>query len=187
MKVTARNWQTATSSLLYQSVPQTNDNTDVGTKATEGLSESQETAAADKTAQTVSQTSQKEDRNSNDTKASKEENELAMLNRLAESLSSQNSKKSNKNNYNLSSSKPEDTVGGLAALLARSETRFDVLQVSGKAMRALANLKMSYMASDGDQAKKIARTIKRMEKLIKRIQKKLQHLKIGRASCRERV
>lgn len=74
------------------------------------------------------------------------------------------------------SSSPDDSVGELAAMLARAETRMDVQQVASKAMRALTNLKMSAAASEGKEAKKIARMIRRMEKLIKRIQKKMQHL-----------
>ena len=61
-------------------------------------------------------------------------------------------------------------------MLARSETLMDVQQVFSKAMRALADLKMGAIASEGMDAKKYAQQIKRMEKLIKRIQKKLKHL-----------
>ena len=61
-------------------------------------------------------------------------------------------------------------------MLARSETLMDVQQVFSKAMRALADLKMGAIASEGKDAKKYAQQIKRMEKLIKRIQKKLKHL-----------
>lgn len=103
-----------------------------------------------------------------------EKQELEALQRLAENI--QNSKDGKKSGFNPKSSSPDESVGQLAALLARSETRFDVLQVSSKAMRALTNLKMSLAAADKDEAKKIAVKIKRMEKLIKRIQKKLQHL-----------
>ena len=71
---------------------------------------------------------------------------------------------------------PDDSVGLLASMLARAETRIDVQQVSSRAVRALTNLKMAAAASEGADAKKIAQMIKRMEKLMKRIQKKLQHL-----------
>lgn len=74
------------------------------------------------------------------------------------------------------SSAPDDSVGQLAAELARSETKMDVLQVLSKATRALANLKMSAYACEGKDAKKVAQMIKRMEKLIKRIQKKAKQL-----------
>lgn len=79
-------------------------------------------------------------------------------------------------NFNLKSSTPDDSVGQLASMLARAETKMDVLQVYSKAMRALANLKMAGLASESSDSKKIAQMIKRMEKLIKRIQKKLKHL-----------
>ena len=78
--------------------------------------------------------------------------------------------------FQMRSSSPEDSVGQLAAMLARAETKLDVLQVSGKAMRALVNLKASAATAKGDEAKKLAAKIKRMEKLIKRIEKKLKHL-----------
>lgn len=75
-----------------------------------------------------------------------------------------------------SSAAKDDSVGQLAAMLARAETKLDVLQVSGKAMRALVNLKASAATAKGDDAKKLASQIKHMEKLIKRIEKKLKHL-----------
>lgn len=78
--------------------------------------------------------------------------------------------------FKMKSSGPKNSVGELAAMLARSETVMDVQQVYSKAMRALADLKMGAMASEGKDAKKYAQQIKRMEKLLKRIQKKLKHL-----------
>lgn len=78
--------------------------------------------------------------------------------------------------FKVKSSGPSNSVGELAAMLARSETLMDVQQVFSKAMRALADLKMGAIASEGKDAKKYAQQIKRMEKLIKRIQKKLKHL-----------
>ncbi len=78
--------------------------------------------------------------------------------------------------FQMRSSAPDDSVGQLAAMLARAETKLDVLQVSGKAMRALVNLKASAATAKGDDAKKLAAKIKRMEKLMKRIEKKLKHL-----------
>lgn len=100
------------------------------------------------------------------------------LDTFSDSLKSQSSDNTEKSggNFKAKSSAPDDSVGELAAMLARAETRMDVQQVASKAMRALANLKMSAVASEGKDAKKIAQMIKRMEKLIKRIQKKLQHL-----------
>lgn len=79
-------------------------------------------------------------------------------------------------NFKMKSSAPDDSVGQLAAELARAETKIDVQQVLGKATRALANLKMSAYACQGEDAKKALQMIKRMEKLIKKIQKKLKNL-----------
>lgn len=93
------------------------------------------------------------------------------------SLEALNSQKSDgSDNFKMKSSKPDDSVGQLAAQLARAETRMDVQQVLSKASRALLNLKMSSVASEGKDQKKIAQMIRRMEKLIKRINKKLKHL-----------
>lgn len=89
---------------------------------------------------------------------------------------SEKSADDSKENFKMRSSGPDDSVGQLAAELARAETRLDVQQVYSKAMRALANLKMSALASEGKDAKKVAQMVKRMEKLIKRIQKKLKNL-----------
>lgn len=79
-------------------------------------------------------------------------------------------------NFKMKASGPENSVGELAAMLSRAETTIDVQQVMSKAMRALTQLKMCAVASEGKDAKKYAQLIKRMEKLIKRIQKKLKHL-----------
>lgn len=79
-------------------------------------------------------------------------------------------------NFKMKASAPDDSVGQLAAELARAETKIDVQQVLGKATRALANLKMSAYACQGEDAKKALQMIKRMEKLMKKIQKKLKNL-----------
>lgn len=119
----------------------------------------------------------------NDTKNVKEaenglfaEPDMDTLSSSLKALSAQDSEKSGSNNFRMKSSAPDDSVGQLAAMLARAESRIDVQQVASKAIRALTNLKMSAAAAEGKDAKKIARQIKRMEKLMKRIQKKLQHL-----------
>lgn len=78
--------------------------------------------------------------------------------------------------FKMKASGPDNSVGELAAMLSRAETTLDVQQVMSKAMRALAQLKMCAVASEGKDAKKYAQQIKRMEKLIKRIQTKLKHL-----------
>ncbi len=61
-------------------------------------------------------------------------------------------------------------------MLARAETKIAVLDVSSKATRALNSLKMASALAEGDDAKKVAQMIRRMEKLIGRIHKKQQHL-----------
>ena len=98
-----------------------------------------------------------------------------ILDRTAEALDSLKSE-GNDSDYRMKGSAPKDSVGQLAAELARSETRLDVQQVMSKAMKALANLKMSAYVCEGADAKKARQMIKRMEKLIKRIQKKMKHL-----------
>ena len=102
--------------------------------------------------------------------------DMDALSESLKALSSKNSEKSGSGGFKAKASAPDDSVGQLASMLARAESRIDVQQVASKAMRALTNLKMSAAASDGKDAKKIAQMIKRMEKLIKRIQKKLMHL-----------
>lgn len=79
-------------------------------------------------------------------------------------------------NFKVSTSMPDDSVGELATELARSESKMDVVQVSSKAMRALANLKMSYVLSEGKDKEKIAQMIRRMERLTKKIHKKMRNL-----------
>ncbi len=106
---------------------------------------------------------------------SAKENDFDRLSDSLEALSNQSPETSG-GDFKMKSSKPDDSVGQLAAELARAETRMDVQQVSSKATRALINLKMSYAAADEGDQKKIAQMIRRMEKLIKRINKKLQHL-----------
>lgn len=82
----------------------------------------------------------------------------------------------NSGGFQMKSSGSDNSVGQLAAELARAETKIDVQQVLSKATRALASLKMSAYASQGEDAKKALQMIKRMEKLIKKIQKKLKNL-----------
>ena len=82
----------------------------------------------------------------------------------------------NTDSLKISCSIPEDSTGQLAAMLARAETKIAVLDVSSKATRALNSLKMASALAEGDDAKKVAQMIRRMEKLINRIHKKQQHL-----------
>lgn len=96
--------------------------------------------------------------------------------RLKSLMEQQTSKASSGTDSRVKSSSPDDSVGQLAAALANAETRMDVLQVQSKAIRALANLKASSAMATGEEKEKIAKQIRRMEKLMKRIQKKLKHL-----------
>lgn len=64
----------------------------------------------------------------------------------------------------------------LASELANCHTKLDVQQVSGKAARALASLRMSGALSEGKDKEKIAQMIRRMQKLIKRARTKLKNL-----------
>ena len=63
------------------------------------------------------------------------------------------------NGGKIKASMPDDQVGQLASELANSETKFDVQNVSSKAMRALANLRMAGALSEGEDKKKIAQMV----------------------------
>ncbi len=76
----------------------------------------------------------------------------------------------------IKSSVPDDQVGTLAIQLANSQTKMDVQQVSGKAMRSLVNLKMCCISCDEKDKKKVLQMIRRTEKLIKRIRTKIRCL-----------
>ncbi len=74
------------------------------------------------------------------------------------------------------SSLPDDQVGALAIQLANSQTKLDVQQVSAKALRSLASLKMCCISCDEKDKKKVLQMIRRTEKLIKRIRTKMRCL-----------
>lgn len=76
----------------------------------------------------------------------------------------------------IKSSLPDDQVGALAIQLANSQTKLDVQQVSAKALRSLASLKMCYISCDEKDKKKVLQMIRRTEKLIKRIRTKMRCL-----------
>lgn len=104
---------------------------------------------------------------------------LSEAEKLAEAFKSnaeQDPKDTGADQFKVSCSIPDDSTGQLAAMLARAETQMDVQQVSSKAMRALNSLKMSAIFAEGDDAKKVAARIRRMEKLMSRISKKQQQL-----------
>ncbi|MCI8491570.1 MULTISPECIES: hypothetical protein [Anaerotruncus] len=71
---------------------------------------------------------------------------------------------------------PDDQVGQLATELANARSRFDVQQVAGKAMRALASLRMAAALCEGKDKARANRMIARMEKLMKRTRVKIRHL-----------
>ena len=79
-------------------------------------------------------------------------------------------------NNKIRASMPDDNVGQLASELANCQTKLDVQQVSSKAMRALANLRMAGALSEGKDKEKIAQMIRRMQKLIKRVRIKMKNL-----------
>lgn len=104
---------------------------------------------------------------------------LAEAEKLTEALrsgSKQDANNAGAGEFKVSCTIPDDTTGQLASMLARAETQMDVQQVSSKAMRALNALKMSAVFAEGDDAKKAAARIRRMEKLMNRISKKQQQL-----------
>lgn len=79
-------------------------------------------------------------------------------------------------NNKIKASVPDDNVAQLASELANCQTKLDVQQVSSKAARALASLRMSGALSEGKDKEKIAQMIRRMQKLIKRARTKLKNL-----------
>ena len=84
--------------------------------------------------------------------------------------------KKNSNSKFLKSSSSGESVGSYAALLAKAETKMEVMEVSSKVTWTLAELKMASVGSEGEEAKKLAKQIRRPEKLTKQIQKKLKNL-----------
>ncbi|MCI8622870.1 MAG: hypothetical protein HFG26_04330 [Provencibacterium sp.] len=73
-------------------------------------------------------------------------------------------------------SAPDDSIGQLASELANARSKLDVSTVSGKAMRAMASLRMSLSFAEGKEKEAIRKMITRMEKLMKRIRAKMKHL-----------
>lgn len=158
MKVSARNWQPQTNGDLYKAA-----------RAREGAGQRDKNGSIDRSETGLS----------GEQVDGKDLEEEDLLSRSLERLSEQVSKSKEQGGSGsdkMKSSTPDDSVGQLASELARAETRIDVQLVSSKAMRALANLKMSSMSCDEKDKKKIQQMIRRMEKLMKRIQKKLEHL-----------
>lgn len=65
------------------------------------------------------------------------EPDMDTLSDSLKSLSANQSEQSGAGNFKVKSSSPDNSVGELASMLARAETRMDVQQVASKAMRAL--------------------------------------------------
>ncbi len=167
MKVSARNWQPQMNSDLYKAA-----------RAREGTGQRGRNEAADLLQTDPLQADLLETDLLAEQTGGKDQEEEDLSDQSLERLLEQ-AKKNGTNGAGankMKSSTPDDSVGQLASELARAETRIDVQLVSSKAMRALANLKMSSMSCDEKDKKKIQQMIRRMEKLMKRIQKKLEHL-----------
>lgn len=79
-------------------------------------------------------------------------------------------------NNKIKASVPSDNIAQLASELANCQTKFDVQQVSSKAMRAMANLRMSGALTEGKDKEKVAQMIRRMQKLLKRVRTKMKNL-----------
>lgn len=156
MNVTAKNWQRTAGQAAYPAAR---------SQAASKPEKESSAQSAEKTAQAAGNPAKARSRQTSDTDT---------LTRSLQSLSGKDSDKSD--SFKMKSTSPKTSVGELAAMLAKAETRMDVLEVSSKATRALMELKMAAMTNDEKEAKKIKQQIKRMEKLIKRIHKKLRHL-----------
>lgn len=161
MKVTARNWQAAQQSYRMTRQEEVKEQTEL--QEQEKQKELQDSAPAG-TEQPGTKTRGKE--------------ETSDLDLLVKSLNTQASPNSAKNGKvkPSSSSNSGNSVGELASQLAQAHTRLDVQQIAGKAMRALVNLQMTAAMSEGKDKKKAQQQVARMKKLIKRINKKMQHL-----------
>lgn len=160
MKVTMRNYQPAAGAGLYkkQGTPLTESaENKTGNITQAGIGRNGTIGEEEQAVMSWDDIAGKEDENSN-------------------SISSLLEQAKESSNFKVSVSTPDDSVGQLATELSRAESRMDVVQVSSKAMRALANLKMSYVLSEGKDKEKIAQMIRRMERLTKKIHKKMRHL-----------
>ncbi len=170
MKITSTTWQTeGTHTAKQTAAPASNSSAD-----TKAVPENSRQPQTDRLLLSASHP-----------RRSEEEEEASKLSRFLQALEKSgpqsllnqaSQKDDSKTDFKINSSSKGESVGQLAALLARAETRVDVLQVSSKVTRALLDLKMAAANAKGDEAKKLARQIKRYEKLMKRIDKKLKHL-----------
>lgn len=91
-------------------------------------------------------------------------------------FSAQNSRDTPEGGGKIKASVPDDNIGQLASELANGRTKFDVIQVSSKAMRAMANLRMAGALCEGEDKEKVNQLIRRMNRLLKRIRTKIRNL-----------
>lgn len=189
MKVTMRNWQPAASSSQYKNPARSTDQESVSKKEPEVWMEAgtnpyrhvdhksqinafhpvQDQAQDEKGLLNAMLGQDQEKESLLSSLLEKEQEQKSLFDSLLEQAKGSS-------NFKASVSMPDDSVGQLATELARSETKMNVLQVSSKAMRALANLKMAYALSEGKDKEKIGQMIRRMQKLTKQIQKKVKNL-----------
>ncbi len=178
MNVTLRNWQTDAAgsySFLYKNQETAAPGPTAADKISETVQEAVPVSPApeEPKAGSASPADKNKDRGEKDKEM---DLLLSSIKKMAEQASASKASGSNNKNGKMKSSMPEDSVGQLASLLAKAETKADVLQVSSKATRALSNLKIAAAFSDGKDKQKIQQMIRRMEKLVKRINKKLRCL-----------
>lgn len=105
-----------------------------------------------------------------------QEEQDASKDSLVKSASASENSNATGSSGKIKASLPDDNIGQLASELARGETKFDVLQVSSKAMRAMANIRMAAPLLEGDDKAKAEQMIRRMNRLLKRIRTKTRQL-----------
>ena len=167
MKVTARNWQMAQSSYYrLASQDQVKDQEQLKDQQPGVQEEQKELPTATETRPGITGI-QKQDKD--------QSSDLDLLVKSFDAQSAAGSPTSGKVKPS-SNSTSGSGIGELAAQLAQAQTKLDVQQIAGKAMRALVNLQMAAAMSEGTDKKKAQQNVARMKKLIKRINKKMQHL-----------
>ncbi len=150
MKITARNWQ-------QDICPRA---CTIGPKEQDAKGEEEKTGAAEPEEALALPKNIKEEENYGPLKA----------------FSSQNSSQTAGSGGKIKSSVPDDNIGQLASELYNGRTKSDVIQVSSKAMRAMANLRMAGALCEGEDKEKVGQMIRRMNRLIKRIRMKIRNL-----------
>ncbi len=159
MKVTMRNYQPSAGTSLYKK----QDSISTENRKNNTAGETQTSLV-----QSLKEELEEQEQSFLNSMAGIEENENPLSSILEQAKES--------SNFKVSVSTPDVSVGELATLLTRAETKMDVVQVSSKVMRALANLKMALVLSEGTQKQKIQQLIRRMEKLTKKVTQKMRNL-----------